>query len=135
MQQLVIPGLLWFCAIGCGLLGGLYFAFSTFIMTSLGRIGHGPFEAGRPAGGEQLLGIGAGTWSAGHRERHIQPAVGAARYALFPGSGGADLGGVEQFLMLRHSAFLLERQRWISACPGHLGKVGGERPLCVVITC
>jgi uncharacterized membrane protein len=39
MQQLIVPGLLWFCAIGCGLLGGLYFAFSTFIMTSLGRIG------------------------------------------------------------------------------------------------
>jgi len=39
MQQLIIPGLLWFCAIGCGLLGGLYLAFSTFIMTSLGRIG------------------------------------------------------------------------------------------------
>jgi uncharacterized membrane protein len=38
MQQLIVPGLLWFCAIGCGLVGGLYFAFSTFIMTSLGRI-------------------------------------------------------------------------------------------------
>jgi uncharacterized membrane protein len=30
--------LLWFCAIGCGLLAGTYFAFSTFIMTALGRI-------------------------------------------------------------------------------------------------
>jgi uncharacterized membrane protein len=39
MQPLIIPGLLWFCAVGCGLLGGLYFAFSTFIMISLGRIG------------------------------------------------------------------------------------------------
>ena len=38
MQQFIIPGLLWFSAIGCGLLGGLYFAFSTFIMTALGRI-------------------------------------------------------------------------------------------------
>jgi uncharacterized membrane protein len=35
----VIAGLLWFSAIGCGLLAGLYFAFSAFIMTSLGRIG------------------------------------------------------------------------------------------------
>jgi uncharacterized membrane protein len=34
----VASGLLWFSAIGCGLLGGLYFAFSAFIMTSLGRI-------------------------------------------------------------------------------------------------
>jgi uncharacterized membrane protein len=39
MQQLIITGLLWFCAIGCGLLGGLYFAFSTFVMAALGRIG------------------------------------------------------------------------------------------------
>jgi uncharacterized membrane protein len=38
MRQLVIPGLLWFSTIGCGLLAGLYFAFSTFVMTALGRI-------------------------------------------------------------------------------------------------
>ena len=37
--QSVITGLLWFAAIGCGLIAGLYFAFSTFIMTALGRIG------------------------------------------------------------------------------------------------
>jgi uncharacterized membrane protein len=34
----MMSALLWFAAIGCGLLGGLYFAFSTFIMTALGRI-------------------------------------------------------------------------------------------------
>jgi uncharacterized membrane protein len=39
MLQPVITGLLWFSAVGCGLLGGLYFAFSTFIMTAFGRIG------------------------------------------------------------------------------------------------
>jgi uncharacterized membrane protein len=39
MRQLITPGLLWFSAIGCGLLAGIYFAFSTFIMTALGRIG------------------------------------------------------------------------------------------------
>ncbi|UPJ54194.1 DUF1772 domain-containing protein [Bradyrhizobium sp. 200] len=39
MMQTLITGLLWFSAIGCGLLAGLYFAFSTFIMTALGRIG------------------------------------------------------------------------------------------------
>lgn len=38
MRQLVTTGLLWFSAIGCGLIAGLYFAFSTFIMTALGRI-------------------------------------------------------------------------------------------------
>jgi uncharacterized membrane protein len=37
--QAVITGLLWFSAIGCGLLAGVYFAFSAFIMTALGRIG------------------------------------------------------------------------------------------------
>ncbi len=39
MLQAAITALLWFAAIGCGLLAGLYFAFSTFIMTALGRIG------------------------------------------------------------------------------------------------
>src|SRR5262245_39879175 len=38
VKQLFISGLLWFCAIGCGLLAGVYFAFSTFIMSALGRI-------------------------------------------------------------------------------------------------
>jgi uncharacterized membrane protein len=38
MRQFLTSGLLWFSAIGCGLLAGLYFAFSTFIMTTLGRI-------------------------------------------------------------------------------------------------
>ncbi|MEH2627157.1 putative membrane protein [Bradyrhizobium sp. AZCC 1719] len=39
MLQMLITALLWFCALGCGLLAGLYFAFSTFIMAALGRIG------------------------------------------------------------------------------------------------
>ena len=39
MLQMLMVGLLWLSAIGCGLLAGLYFAFSTFIMTALGRIG------------------------------------------------------------------------------------------------
>ena len=34
----LVTGLLWFSAVGCGLLAGLYFAFSAFIMTALGRI-------------------------------------------------------------------------------------------------
>jgi uncharacterized membrane protein len=38
MTQTISTGLLWFSAVGCGLIGGLYFAFSAFIMTSLGRI-------------------------------------------------------------------------------------------------
>jgi len=33
-----ITGLLWFSAIGCGLMAGVYFAFSGFIMTALSRI-------------------------------------------------------------------------------------------------
>jgi len=38
MRQVLTSGLLWFSAIGCGLMAGVYFAFSTFIMTSLGRL-------------------------------------------------------------------------------------------------
>ena len=35
----LISILLWFCALGCGLLAGLYFAFSVFIMSALDRLG------------------------------------------------------------------------------------------------
>jgi len=38
MRPLYVTALLWFSAIGTGLIGGLFFAFSTFIMTALGRI-------------------------------------------------------------------------------------------------
>lgn len=38
MTSSVITILLWFAAMGCGLVAGLYFAFSTFVMTALGRI-------------------------------------------------------------------------------------------------
>jgi uncharacterized membrane protein len=34
----IVTILLWFSAIGCGLMAGLYFAFSTFVMKALGRI-------------------------------------------------------------------------------------------------
>ena len=37
-MQTLATLLLWFSAVGCGLLAGLYFAFSTFVMTALGRI-------------------------------------------------------------------------------------------------
>jgi uncharacterized membrane protein len=37
-MRLLIACLLWFGAIGCGILAGVYFGFSTFIMTALGRI-------------------------------------------------------------------------------------------------
>jgi len=38
MRQALTSGLLWFSALGCGVMGGVYFAFSSFIMTSLGRL-------------------------------------------------------------------------------------------------
>jgi uncharacterized membrane protein len=38
-MQTLITVLLWFCALGCALLGGLYFAFSAFIMTALREVG------------------------------------------------------------------------------------------------
>ena len=37
-MQMLVTSLLWLSAIGCGLLAGLYFAFSTFIMTALSRV-------------------------------------------------------------------------------------------------
>jgi uncharacterized membrane protein len=38
MIATLVTALLWFAAISCGLLAGLYFAFSTFIMTAFSRI-------------------------------------------------------------------------------------------------
>ena len=38
MRQVLTTGLLWFSALGCGVMAGVYFAFSTFIMTSLDRL-------------------------------------------------------------------------------------------------
>jgi uncharacterized membrane protein len=39
MSTTLLTILLWFCALGCGLLGGVYFAFSAFIMRALDRAG------------------------------------------------------------------------------------------------
>ncbi|WP_426407744.1 DUF1772 domain-containing protein [Bradyrhizobium ganzhouense] len=38
MRQVLTSGLLWFSALGCGLMAGVYFTFSTFVMTALGRL-------------------------------------------------------------------------------------------------
>ncbi|WP_050419687.1 DUF1772 domain-containing protein [Bradyrhizobium tropiciagri] len=38
MRNILTSGLLWFSALGCGVLAGLYFAFSTFVMSALGRV-------------------------------------------------------------------------------------------------
>jgi uncharacterized membrane protein len=35
MRAMLAPALLWISAIGCGLMAGVYFAFSAFIMTTL----------------------------------------------------------------------------------------------------
>lgn len=38
----LVKSLLWFSAIGCGLMAGLYFAFSTFILQAFDRLGPMP---------------------------------------------------------------------------------------------
>ncbi|HEY3517783.1 MAG TPA: anthrone oxygenase family protein [Gammaproteobacteria bacterium] len=38
MKNAWITGLLWFSAVGCGVMAGVYFAFSVFVMTALSRI-------------------------------------------------------------------------------------------------
>lgn len=38
MTSTITTILLWIATLGCGVIGGVYFAFSAFIMTSLGRI-------------------------------------------------------------------------------------------------
>jgi uncharacterized membrane protein len=39
-MEYLVTTLLWLCALGCGLLGGVYFAFSAFIMKALEGVGH-----------------------------------------------------------------------------------------------
>jgi uncharacterized membrane protein len=81
MRQLFTSALLWFCALGCGLMGGVYFAFSAFVMTSLGRIDQAagiaamnainadivrslfmPFFLGTTLAGAALAGLGVFRW-------------------------------------------------------------------------
>jgi hypothetical protein len=38
MMQTVASFLVWFCVLGCALLGGVYFAFSAFIVTAMNSI-------------------------------------------------------------------------------------------------
>ncbi|HSX59109.1 MAG TPA: anthrone oxygenase family protein [Tahibacter sp.] len=38
MRAILSTALLWFAAIGCGLMGGIYFAFSTFIMRAFATL-------------------------------------------------------------------------------------------------
>jgi uncharacterized membrane protein len=49
MTDTVTPALLWFSAIGCGMMAGLYFAFSTFIMAALARIPQASGVAAMPS--------------------------------------------------------------------------------------
>jgi uncharacterized membrane protein len=42
MIELAISGLLWFAALGCGVMAGVFFAFSSFIMAALERAGQVP---------------------------------------------------------------------------------------------
>lgn len=44
METALTP-LLWFCALGCGLMAGVYFAFSAFVMAALARIDAGAGSA------------------------------------------------------------------------------------------
>ncbi|MCT9000232.1 anthrone oxygenase family protein [Chelativorans intermedius] len=55
-MQALITALLWVSAIGCGLIAGLYFAFSTFIMTALDRIGHAQGAAAMNSINSTILG-------------------------------------------------------------------------------
>ncbi|HEY0628594.1 MAG TPA: anthrone oxygenase family protein [Sphingomicrobium sp.] len=55
MTQL-IAALLWFSAVACGLMAGLYFAFSTFIMQALGSIDRAAGAAAMKAINRVILG-------------------------------------------------------------------------------
>src|SRR5580693_5952420 len=65
-------------------------------------------ETGRPASGEQLLGVGAGAWTARRRQYDLQSAVAGAGAATVPAAGGVGPGRVEHFFELGHCRFLSE---------------------------
>src|SRR4030088_1453978 len=69
------------------------------------------FEAGRPASREELLRIGADARRTGKRKLDVEPAVGAARDAVFTAADSVDLCRVDDgclgaalFLKLGHGA-------------------------------
>ncbi len=66
---------------------------------------HRAFETGRPAGGEQLLGIGAGTATARRGERDVELAVVAAGMA-FAAADDVGLSGVQDVIEGLHGELL-----------------------------
>jgi len=67
-----------------------------------------PFKAGRPARGEQLLGIGARPRRSRQGKLDVQVAIVAARGAPVAPTRRVDLGGVDHFFEFRHGRFPLE---------------------------
>src|SRR5262245_25649406 len=61
MIQPIITILLWFPAIGCGFLAGLYFAFSPFIITAPGGVCATPYRQPRPAAMRSVAIVGEAT--------------------------------------------------------------------------
>jgi uncharacterized membrane protein len=51
-----VSGLIWFAIVGCGCIGGVFFAFSTFIMASLERVGAVPGAAAMNSINSVILG-------------------------------------------------------------------------------
>ena len=59
-------------------------------------------EAGRPAGGEQLLWIGAAARGAGRRQLDVEAAIRATGRTI-PAAGGVGFGGVQNFFEVETS--------------------------------
>src|SRR5882672_6583075 len=70
-----------------------------------GSKAHRTFKAGRPTGGEQLLGVCAIARSAGNRQSNVQPAIVAARGAC-PATRRMGLSRIHDFLLYGHRGFL-----------------------------
>jgi hypothetical protein len=63
----------------------------------LGGSPHGAYEAGRPAGGEELLRVGTSCMAARRRQLDIETAIVALRGAI-AAAGGVRLTGIENFV-------------------------------------
>src|SRR5580704_12223039 len=66
---------------------------------------HSAFEAGGPAGSEQLLGVGSGAAAAWRRKLDVEAAIVALRGAL-PATGSVNFGAVYDLVRSVHGYFL-----------------------------
>jgi uncharacterized membrane protein len=97
-MTLTVTILLWFAALGCGVLGGVYFAFSAFIMRSFAQIGQAKGVAAMNAINTAILRSLFMPFFVGTALAGLALAVIAALSLRAPGAAAMLAGGVVHVL-------------------------------------